>query len=116
MSIGRTAQTMRNSLQATRINAVGQVRNMFGGGVLSLQENGEGNNVTNGEPTGMQGPFGMWNFPIISKFAGGGGFGIYSQPAPGATRMGMPSGAASGGGTRGVQSDIRDPAYGIHIY
>ena len=109
MSVGRTLQTARNSLQATRINAASQVRGVFGG--MGLQDNGAGNNaVPPTEP--MAGPFGMWNFPILSKIKEG-GFGQAAAPGD-VGRMGLPSNAAHVTAEAGVE--VRQRQGGMHVY
>lgn len=110
MPFARTLQTARNSLQATRINAAAQLRGIAGG--MGLQDgNGEGNNAV--PPVeGMAGPFGMWNFPILSKIKEG-GFGQAAAPGD-VGRLGVPSSAAHI--TAGAGTEVRQRQGGIHIF
>jgi hypothetical protein len=110
MPIARTFQTARNSLQATRINATAQLRGIAGG--MGLQGNGEGNNNTPPVEGGMAGPFGMWNFPILSKLKEG---GIGGGAAPGGTvGLGIASNAAHV--TAEAGTEVRQRQGGIHVY
>ena len=109
MTVGRTFQTARNSLQATRINATSQIRGVFGG--MGLAENGAENNTT--PPVeGMAGPLGMWNFPILSKIKEG-GFGQGAAPSD-VGRLGIPSNAAHV--TAEAGTEVRQRQGGMHVY
>lgn len=103
--LSRSLQSGRNQLQATRINAVQQVRGMFGG-VMGLQDQGGNNNGTV-PPEGFKGlGMGIWPWPIISKIQSGEGL----MPAPAAAAqagLGVPSTAASRGLTGGPSREAR---------
>ena len=101
----RSLQSGRNQLQATRINAVQQVRGMFGG-VMGLQDV-PGGNGTVPPAEGFKGlGMGIWPWPVISKIQSGEGL----MPAPAAAAqagLGVPSTAANRGLTGGTSRESR---------
>jgi len=120
MPMMRTAQTMRNTLQAGRINIFSQARSAMSSmrpGILSLQEEGvnggsNGANVT--PPTeGIAGPMGMWSFPILNKLMGG--EGMY-KPSTRQAGLGTPSRSATRTAVAGTNMVDPTRSTGIRPY
>ncbi len=117
----RTFQTMRNTMQAGRINVVSQVRGAVSGmrpGILSLQDEGAGG-ASNGQNVtppveGMQGPLGFWSFPILSKFTSGEGFSF--KPSTKGAGLGTPSRTASRAAIQGTNTRDPERVTGIRPY
>ena len=117
----RTFQTMRNTMQAGRINIVSQARSAVSGmrpGILSLQENGvtggsNGQNVTPPIEEGFAGPMGFWPFPLLNKVMSG--EGMY-KPSTRQAGLGTPSRSASRAAIAGTNTVDPTRAIGIRPY
>jgi len=102
--LSRSFQSARNQLQATRINAVQQVRGMVG--VMGLQDQGGNNNGTV-PPEGFKGlGMGLWTFPLLNKLKSGEGL-MGTPTTPAQAGLGVPSTAANRGLIGGTTRESR---------
>lgn len=121
MPMARTFQTMRNTMQAGRINIVSQARGAVSGmrpGILSLQEDAGVNGGSAGQNVtppveGFAGPMGLWSFPILNKVMSG---EMTFRSSTKQSGLGTPSRAATRSAIQGTTTTDPTRVTGIRPY